>query len=112
MIKFCNFCQTSINEAEETSCPTLNYAIDTSCPWLPEDRKMKAAANETPGVNELDEALRLLKEVRSAIIGCCDPAGNNEDGYRIRHGELTGWFDQLELAGLHVLRASLSLPRS
>ena len=63
-------------------------------------------------MSELDEALRILKEVRAAIIGCCDPSGSDEDGYRIRHGELTGWFDQLETAGLHILRDSLATRRS
>lgn len=47
-MKFCEFCQTSINDAEETACPSLNYAIDTCCPWLPDDRKVKPAANGNP----------------------------------------------------------------
>lgn len=58
-------------------------------------------------MTELDEALRILKEVRAAIIGCCDPAGSDEGGYRIRHGELIGWFDRLENAGLHIMRSRL-----
>ena len=53
-MKFCTFCQTSINEAEETPCPSLNYAIDTCCPWLPDDRKTKLAENGNPYVINTD----------------------------------------------------------
>jgi hypothetical protein len=53
----CNICQTDINEADETPCPSLNYAIDTLCPWLPSDCKVAPAENGNPFVPGTDLAM-------------------------------------------------------